>query len=169
MSEAYVEPWMRGHYADLHPTIAALLYSFEHARDDLAKWTEGLDGASICASRGKVASVAFHIAHIAGSIERLIAYAKGEQLSDQQLAELRAEKMTSKSRSELLELLEEKTRAAEVFLRALDPSELTQQRYIGRKRIATTLGVLLIHIAEHTQRHVGEAILTTKILRGDYL
>jgi hypothetical protein len=37
---------------------------------------------------------------------------------------------------------------------------------IGRKRLPTTLGGLLVHAAEHTQRHVGQAITTAKVILG---
>jgi uncharacterized damage-inducible protein DinB len=35
---------------------------------------------------------------------------------------------------------------------------------IGRKRLPTTLAGLLVHAAEHTQRHVGQAITTAKVI-----
>ena len=49
-------------------------------------------------------------------------------------------------------------------VKMLDPTCLTDNREVGRKQLPTTVIGLLVHIAEHTQRHVGQAILTTKVL-----
>ena len=86
-----MEPWMTGTITGVHPCIAALLYSFDHARQDLARWTDGLNADQLWHRSGEVAPVAFHILHIAGSIDRLLTYAEGHQLSDEQMRELRSE------------------------------------------------------------------------------
>jgi uncharacterized damage-inducible protein DinB len=166
--EPYVEPWMRGTLTDLDPVIAALLHSFQHAREDLAKWTEGLPDEDICRKYGEAGSVGFHILHIGGSVERLLTYARGEQLNSVQMAELKEEKTAQLTRAELLAHLDGKLAAAEAFLRTVDPTTFSATRYIGRKQIPVTLGGILVHTAEHTQRHVGEAIVTTKIVREQY-
>jgi hypothetical protein len=41
-----------------------------------------------------------------------------------------------------------------------------EARGVGRKRLLTTVGGLLIHCAEHTARHVGQAVTTAKIIRA---
>jgi uncharacterized damage-inducible protein DinB len=165
---SYVEPWMRGTLTELDPLIAALIHSFQHAREDLTKWTEGLPEEKICAAYGEAGSVGFHILHIGGSVERLLTYARGEQLSDAQMADLKTEQSAQMTRGELLAHLDRKLTEAETFLRTIDPATFGETRYIGRKRIPVTLGGLLVHTAEHTQRHVGEAIVTTKIIREQY-
>jgi uncharacterized damage-inducible protein DinB len=52
---------------------------------------------------------------------------------------------------------------AEAVVRAMDPATLGDARTVGRKRLPTTVIGLLTHIAEHTQRHVGQAIVTAKL------
>ncbi len=54
-------------------------------------------------------------------------------------------------------------RDAESVIRSLDPSSLAEPRWVGRNRLPTTVIGLLTHIAEHTQRHVGEAIVTARL------
>jgi len=49
-------------------------------------------------------------------------------------------------------------------VRAVDPDALEQGRGVGRKHRSTTVGGLLVHVADHTQRHVGQAITTAKIV-----
>jgi hypothetical protein len=51
-------------------------------------------------------------------------------------------------------------------VRALNPASLADPRQVGRKRLPTTVIGLLTHIAEHTQRHVGQAISAAKLARA---
>ncbi len=156
---------MSGTLNDVHPVMAALLYSFQHARADLAAWTEDLSAEDLSRSVLGLAPVCFHIKHIAGSVDRLLTYARGEQLSAAQMSALRDEAATGLSRDELLKALDGELERAESAVRGLDPERLVEIREIGRKRIPVPLATLLVHIAEHTQRHVGEAIVTAKAVR----
>jgi len=160
--EPRVEPWMSGTLSDLHPVMAAVLYSFQHARADLEAWTKDLTTEDLSRSLLGLAPVCFHIRHICGSIDRLLTYARGEQLSAAQLSALRDEAGTGMSRDALLKALDDEFERAGATVRGLDPASLGDTRDIGRKRIPVPLATLLVHIAEHTQRHVGEAIVTAK-------
>lgn len=157
-----VEPWMSGTLSGLNPVLAALLYSFQHARADLEAWTKDLSTEDLSRGVLGLAPVSFHIRHIAGSVDRLLTYAREEQLSAVQMAALREESGTGLSRDELLKLLDDAFERAGSTIRKLDPGSLDDKREIGRKRIPVPLATLLVHIAEHTQRHVGEAIVTAK-------
>lgn len=53
-------------------------------------------------------------------------------------------------------------------VRALANTKLEVARTVGKKKLPTTVGGLLVHVADHTQRHVGQAI-TTKIVGGIFL
>jgi uncharacterized damage-inducible protein DinB len=157
------EPWLRGPVSGVNPLIAPILYSFQQASEDLAKYTEGLTAAQIWATPHGFGSVGFHIRHIAGSTDRLITYLEGKELSIHQLAALRAEHEPGKTREELLADLEAAFRRAEQVVLALDPRRLADPREVGGKRLPTTVIGLLTHIAEHTQRHVGQAISAAKL------
>src|SRR5215218_8025913 len=162
-----MEPWLTGKLNDVPPVLAALLYSFEQAREDLKRRTEGMTDEQMWRRSGEVASVGFHVRHIAGSVDRLMTYALGGQLDSTQLAELKAEQQEDgPSRTDLLSFLDQKLARAESIVKGIDPSSFNATREIGRKRVPVPLGVLLIHISEHTQRHVGAAIVTTKIMKG---
>jgi hypothetical protein len=162
------EPWLRGGIADLDPVRAALLYSFQHAREDIQAWTSRMPEEDLCMGFGNVASVGFHVRHIAGSVDRLMTYAQGNQLTDEQLNSMRKENDGIASRAELLETIETSFNNAEAILRSIDPSQYNDIREIGRRRVPVPLGVLLVHIAEHTQRHIGEMIMTVKIANEEY-
>src|ERR1035437_6964863 len=86
------EPWMRGPIEGVHPVLAPVVYSFQMAREDLEKYTAGLPPAGIWAMPHGLASVGFHILHIAGSTNRLVTYLQGRELTAAQLDAMEAEK-----------------------------------------------------------------------------
>jgi hypothetical protein len=159
------EPWLTGRLAGTHPIIAAVLYALEQARQDLEKWCGDLSTAEFWRTEGDIAPVGFQIRHITGSIDRLMAYAMGRQLSADQLARLDHENDAALSRDEVFAELREVLSRAEEFVAHAHPDRFAEPREVGRRRLPTTLGGLLVHIAEHTQRHVGEAIITAKLAK----
>ena len=163
--EPQIEPWMRGPLPDVDTFVAPLLYSFQMAREDLAKYTAGLTTEQIWATPHGFGSVGFHLRHIAGSTDRLMTYVGGGQLSADQLAALKSEKEPGASREELLAGIDQAFARAEAIARSLDPTRLREPRGVGRKQLPTTVIGLLIHTAEHTQRHVGQAISAAKLAR----
>ena len=161
----YIEPWMRGPIEGVNTFVAPLLYSFQMAREDLAKHTEGLTTEQLWAAPHGFGSVGFHLRHIAGSTDRLMTYLQGGHLSEAQMAVLRTEKEPGATREMLLAGLEAAFTKAEDVVRALDSAHLTEARGVGRKQLPTTVIGLVVHIAEHTQRHVGQAISAAKWAR----
>ena len=149
------EPWLRGPIPGVDPLTSPVLYAFTQAREDLAHFTKGLTTKQLWTSR-----VGFHIRHIARNTDRLIAYLEGRspsQLRDGQ---------PGASREELLAELDSAFNRAESVVRAIDPATLREPREVGRKKLPTPVIGLLTHIAEHTQRHVGQAISTAKLVPG---
>jgi hypothetical protein len=157
------EPWLRGPIKDAHPLTAPVLYAFEQAREDLAHYTEGLTAAQLWARPHGFGSPGFHIRHIAGSTQRLMAYLEERSLTVEELRALEREHEPGMSREELLGDLDRVLAGAEATVRRIDPASLAEPRYVGRKRLPTTVIGLLTHIAEHTQRHVGQAISAAKL------
>ena len=96
------EPWMRGPLEGFEPMVHPLLFSFEQAREDLEKWTEGLRPEQMWSEPLGLGPVGFHVRHIGGSVERLMTYLKGGQLSEEQFVALRREKEIGASREQLL-------------------------------------------------------------------
>jgi hypothetical protein len=106
------------------------------------------------------------VRHIAGSLDRLLTYAEGNSLSPAQLKVLAAEMLREGSKEEILAEFELGLCGAEQRVRAIDFARWPEPREVGRKQLPTTVAGLLIHCAEHTQRHVGQAITTAKVLLG---
>ena len=162
----FPEPWLRGAISGLDPLIAPVLYAFTQAREDLAEHTDGLTPDELWARPHDLGSLGFHMRHIAGSTNRLMTYLEGRQLSESQLAAIREEAKPGASRDQLLEEIALAFQNAEALVRTLTPEKLREPREIGRKRLPTTVIGLLTHIAEHTQRHVGQAISAAKLARA---
>lgn len=157
------EPWLRGPIQGVDPLIAPVLYTFQQAREDLRKFAAGLTPSQLWASPHGFGSVGFHIRHIAGSTGRLIAYLEGNELTEEQLEELRdEERPLGISAEELVAILERALSEAETVVLRIDRASLAEPRTVGRKHLPTTVIGLLTHIAEHTQRHVGQAVSASK-------
>ncbi len=161
-----VEPWLRGPLEGVDPLVAPTLHAYAQAREDLAHWTEGLSDAQIWARPHGLAPVGFQLRHIAGSVERLTAYLQGLALTGQQVEAIQHETDPGASREDLLRAVNESLNRSEAVIRALDPAALREKREVGRQHLATTVVGLVVHLAEHTQRHVGEAIITAKLSRA---
>lgn len=160
------EPWMRGPIAGVDPLVAPVLYAFQQAREDLAKYIEGLTPEQIWATPHGFGSVGFHVRHIAGSVDRLMTYVQQRELTPEELDRLHDEhRPLGIGGGPLLAILEDALARAESIVRSIDPATLAQPRAVGRKKLPTTVIGLLTHIAEHTQRHVGQAISAAKWAR----
>jgi uncharacterized damage-inducible protein DinB len=119
--------------------------------------------------RGPGASVGFHVLHAIGSLDRLLTYARGAMLSDAQLLVLKQEAQPEPglTADDLFAGFEVGVERALEQLRATDERTLTDERLVGRAKLPSTVVGLLFHAAEHTQRHVGQAATTAKLLGGE--
>jgi uncharacterized damage-inducible protein DinB len=165
----YIEPWLRGTHTDVPAAGRAVLHALELALDDLTKWTAGLSDAEVHAQPLGLTPIAFHLRHIARSTDRILSYAEGEQLSAEQLALLKSEQGSEGQQESLAELIAEVevafTDAAE-RIRVLATANLDTPRFVGRKQLPTSIGGAMIHVADHTQRHVGQVVTTAKVIKG---
>jgi hypothetical protein len=158
------EPWLRGTLLDLPAVPRAVVHALDLAGEDLEKWCRGLSDAELQATFGPLPPVAFHIRHLARSLDRLLTYAEGRRLGPEQLAGLKGEKDPGGSREALFGELHQALARSRARVRSLAFKDLEQSRVVGQKALPATLGGLLVHIADHTQRHVGQAITTAKIV-----
>jgi uncharacterized damage-inducible protein DinB len=158
------EPWLRGTLAEVPAAQRAVLHALELAKEDLERWCDGLSDAELHARPSGIAPVAFHLRHIARSMDRLLTYAEGNQLSAEQLSLMKGEMDPSGSRNELLAELVVAVAKSGKRIRAFLPQQLEEARSVGKKQLPTSVGGLLVHVADHTQRHVGQAITTAKIV-----
>lgn len=166
MAQNLPERWLRGPIAGVHSAVMPVLFTFMQVREELAKHTAGLTQGQVWMKPGdSAASLGFHLKHIAGSVDRLTTYLFGSQLSPAQLESLRHEAEPDSALEELLTAIDDSLHSCEERLREIDPNSLYEHRSVGRRELPTTVLGLLVHLSEHTQRHLGQAITTAKLVR----
>ena len=163
-SDMNEEPWLRGTFSEVPTLQRAVLHALELAREDLERWCDGLSDQELTLRPGGIAPVAFHLRHIARSMDRLLTYAEGRQLSPEQIASMKSELDPGATRNELMAELVVAFAKSAKRIRSFSPSQMEEQRRVGKKQLPTSVGGLLVHVADHTQRHVGQAITTVKIV-----
>ncbi len=158
------EPWLRGTLAEVPPLARGVLHALELTWEDAQKWCGGLSDAQLHARPAGLPSVAFQLRHISGTLDRLLTYAEGRVLSEEQLQTLQVEARPDGSTNAVLAELEAAISSGSLRVQALASKDYALSRAVGTKRLPTTVGGLLVHIADHTQRHVGQAITTAKLV-----
>lgn len=163
---SYVEPWLSGSYADVPAVSRAVLHALDLALDDLTNWTAGLTDEDVHSAPLGLTSVAFHLRHIARSTDRILTYAEGALLSADQLAALKTEAAGDEPLAALLAEVESSFSNAGERIRNLGTANFNTPRGVGRKQLPTSVGGALVHVADHTQRHVGQVVTTAKVLKA---
>ncbi|MGJ1195660.1 DinB family protein [Sphingobacterium spiritivorum] len=160
------EVWMRGPVAGVPGLLQPVAHALLQAQEDITDAVKGIDEHNLWQRPSGVASIGFHLQHISGVIDRMFTYAQDRPLSEQQLSYLAKEGLVDPTVTveSLLLQLETQLQSAMSQLCSTDTDQLTAIRYLGRKRIPTTLTGLLFHAAEHTQRHTGQLLVTARVL-----
>lgn len=158
------EPWLRGTEGEVPVVLRAVVHALQLAQEDLEKWCGGLTDEEVNARPGGIAPIAFHLRHIARSLDRLLTYAEGVPLSPEQIEKMKRETEAGAKASDLRAELRAEIERSIARVRATDAARLEEARSVGRKQLATTKGGLIVHCADHTQRHTGQAVTTAKIL-----
>lgn len=158
-----VEPWLRNTHTELDAVRRQVVHAIELTAEDCARWCGQLSGEELEARPFGLPSVAFQMRHIVRSLDRLLTYAEGHPLSEEQRNALGTEAVSSSRDALFLEFEEGIGRALE-RVRAFRPDQYESARNVGRDRLPTTAGGLLIHCAEHTQRHAGQMVTTAKVV-----
>jgi uncharacterized damage-inducible protein DinB len=143
--------------------LRAVIHALELAQEDVNRWCAHLTDEEWNLRHHGLAPAAFHVRHIARSIDRLLSYAEGEQLSPSQLEIMKTELDPLAKGREVLEEFEAALVSSEKRIRAFAGSDLEAMRTLGRKALPTSVGGLLVHVADHTSRHVGQVVITAKL------
>jgi uncharacterized damage-inducible protein DinB len=159
------EPWMRGTHQQLDVVRRAVIHALELAEEDVERWCAGLSDEEMFEGPYGLTPVAFHLRHIVRSLDRLLTYAEDRALDEAQLRALKTEMEVGLAAEVLSEFRKGVARAKE-RVQAFAPESYEEARGVGRRRLPTTVGGLLIHCAEHTSRHVGQAVTTAKVVRS---
>ena len=164
------EAWLRGPIDGIAPLLQPVAHAVVQARDDAAAAVRNLPDALLwTAPPGTTASPGFQLIHLAGALDRLFTYARGETLSAAQSAALKAEKRPGTpppTKADLLARIADAVDAALAQLRATPVAVLTEPRAVGRARLPSSVIGLLFHAAEHSTRHAGQLLTTVKIVQA---
>ena len=158
------EPWLRGTHRELDPVVRQFVHSMEQVEEDADRWCAELSDAEVNARPMDLPPVAFHLRHTVRSLDRLLSYAEGTQLDATQLGALKSEMDAGATTADVLRELRSGLAEAKRRAKAFNPDQYNEDRGIGRKMLPTSIGSILVHCAEHTQRHIGQAITTAKVL-----
>ena len=161
------EVWLRGPLDGYHPMLMPVAHSLLQVREDLARLERTVTSGQLWARPGGAASIGFHIRHTGGALDRLLTYARGETLTAPQLVFLAGEEAPGEPPVPLATLaigLNATIDRSLAQLRLTSPDRLLDVREVGRGRLPSTVLGLLVHAAEHSTRHMGQAITTARIL-----
>jgi uncharacterized damage-inducible protein DinB len=163
-----LEVWLRGPLPDVPALLQPVAHALLQAREEVNKLMEGFPDALLWERPANVASVAYHLQHLTGVLDRIFNYAQARPLSDRQLAYLTNEGKydpeTILSAESLVQRFNDQVDRSLAQLRTTDEQTLTEVRYVGRAKLPSTVIGLLVHSAEHTTRHVGQLLVTVHFL-----
>lgn len=166
---ASTEWWQRGPVEGVPTVLQPVAHILLQVRESVGELTEHLTEEQWNARPANVASCAFHVRHIAGVIDRLFTYARGQQLSQEQFAAIRQEgaALALADVPGVLEALNARVDAALAELRSVDVSTLGDFRGVGRSQLPSTVIGCLVHGAEHSMRHVGQLSVTSRVVKAE--
>lgn len=162
-----LEVWQRGPIEGIPPLLQPVAHALLQAREEIDAMLPEITEVILWQRPAGVASPAFHLQHLAGVLDRVFTYARGEALTAAQLLQLEEEDIPFRSEVTVQALADRfnlQVDQALAQLAATDENTLTSYRGIGRKQLPSTVIGLLVHGAEHTMRHLGQLRVTVKIL-----
>lgn len=166
--ESKPEVWQRGPVEGVPSLLQPAAHAILQAREEVIALMKDFPENLLWIKPAGMASAGFHLQHLSGVLDRLYTYARNEKLNPQQMQQLHDEAISPNENLNVRNLIErfnKQVDTAIVQLKNTDPSMLTEFRGIGRKQIPTTLIGLLFHVAEHIMRHLGQLIVTAKIVK----
>ncbi len=161
------EVWLRGRVEGYPPLVMPAVHALLQVREDMERLVTSVPDEQVWLRPGGAASIGFHIRHTGGALDRLLTYARGEMLDDAQKSALRREEDPGDPPETLSQVADQVNaivdRALEQ-LRTTSAEMLLDERRVGRAGLVTNVAGLLFHAAEHSTRHLGQAITTARIL-----
>ena len=168
-----LEVWLRGPLPGVPPLLQPVAHALLQAREELTAAMTDFPPELLNERPAGLASVGFHLQHLSGVLDRLLTYARTEALTAEQLAALAAENpplaIGPDAVAQLVQRFVQQVDSALQQLRATAEASLTEPRGVGRAQIPSTVMGLLVHAAEHTTRHLGQLLVTARVVRAKQL
>lgn len=163
------EVWLRGPVPDFPVLLQPIVFALMQAQEDVNEMMHGFPDHLLWERPSGAASPAFHLQHLTGVLDRMFTYAENMPLNEAQLNWLHQEGKPQDQNISVSDLVDAFNQQIEISLQKpqnIDLETLTEPRSVGRKQLPSTVFGLLIHAAEHTQRHVGQLLVTVKVLKN---
>jgi len=163
------EVWLRGPLPGMPALLQPVAHALLQAREEVISLMQDFPDERLWDRPAGVASPGFHLQHLTGVLDRLFTYAAGQSLSGEQLAALAAEGKPDPASISVRDLVDRFNRQIDKALAQLEgtpEASLTEIRGVGRAQLPSTVLGLLVHSAEHTQRHNGQLLVTAKVILG---
>jgi len=163
------EVWLRGPVEGITPLLQPVAHAILQAREEVNAIMADFPEILLWVNPVGLASPAFHLQHLSGVLDRLFTYAKGEMLTQHQHNKLDAEGKMPEIGYSVMNLLEVFNRQVDDSIKQLSETNeliLTEKRGVGRGQLPSTVIGLYTHAAEHTMRHVGQLLVTARIIKG---
>ena len=163
------EVWLRGPLPGILPALQPVAHALLQAQEELNEVMEGFPNALLWERPAGMASVGFHLQHMAGVLNRLLTYAAAQMLDAEQLHALAAEGKPAETitAAVLVQQFNNGVAASLLQIKNTPAGALFETRGVGRAQIPSTVMGLLVHAAEHTMRHLGQLLVTVKIVKSD--
>jgi len=159
------EVWLRGPVENIPALLQPAAHAILQAREEVNALMKTFPEEKLWEKPSGVASVGFHLLHLSGVLDRLFTYAKGNPLSEEQLAALKQETQPHDVTVEqLVNNFNEQVDKAIKQLSKTPENTLLDKRGVGRAQLPSNVLGLLFHAAEHTMRHTGQLLVTARIL-----
>lgn len=160
------EYWLSGPIPDVPPLLQPAAHALLQSVCEVKTYLTGFPEEKLWKTPFGRASVGFHIRHMTGVVDRMLTYAKEKVLTEEQFLFLRNEGngQNAPSSSVLISDFEKKVNEALAYFKTTSESALTEERFVGRKKLPSTVIGLLFHAAEHSQRHAGQLLVTVSAL-----
>lgn len=170
MDKSNLEVWQRGPVEGVPDLLQPVAHALLQAAEDAKRYTQDFPDELLWQKPFGVASVGFHLNHLSGVVNRLFTYADNKKLTVDQLKFLKVEENPDNLHlkvADLVSVFDETVQEAVKFLRQTSTDDLTEFRGLGRAQLPTTKLGLLFHAAEHAQRHIGQLLVTVRVLTGN--
>jgi uncharacterized damage-inducible protein DinB len=163
------EVWLRGPIENIASLLQPVAHALLQAREEVNDLVKNFPDELLWIKPAGAASVGFHLQHLTGVLDRLLTYANGNALSEEQLTVLKAEGDPTKTKatsSDLVQAFNLQIDKALKELKQKDEQKFTEYRSVGRAELPSTVIGLLFHAAEHTMRHLGQLIVTVRVVKN---
>jgi uncharacterized damage-inducible protein DinB len=161
------EVWLRGPLPGMSPLLQPIAHALLQAREELVELLHDFPAELLNERPLGLGSVGFHLQHLSGVLDRLFTYARGESLNETQRGSLAAEPQPLEADASIADLVarfHQQVAAALAQLRLTPDVMLPDMRGVGRAQVPSTVMGLYTHAAEHTMRHLGQLLVTVRVV-----